>query len=215
MRGKPKVRHYSDDPEVQEAMRRRAIRNGIVRTAVIWTPLFIIFAGLLLFFIGNRLIGGNDANWFLLVVLAVFTLLFGLQAMHAMIDLRGVPKTMEGKVTRRWSRTDSFVSRSHYVRIDRQILRGDLFTLDTVKEGDRVTAEYYPRTGVLIALERIAVEEPAESEEPVSPEAEPAPEPDEPRARREQGEKPRVEPPSFGREPRDERNRVEPPTWDR
>ena len=44
----------------------------------------------------------------------------------------------EGEVTRRWTRRDSLVLASHYVRVDKTILRGTLDLLLDVKVGDRV-----------------------------------------------------------------------------
>ncbi|MCK9518514.1 MAG: hypothetical protein M0R74_05740 [Dehalococcoidia bacterium] len=151
--------NWQDDPRIQQQLRERAVRNGILRTALIWTPLFVLAAGALLFFLFDVLTGGERGTWFLLVVLGLFTTLFGFQAVHALLDLRGEPRTTEDLVVRRWSRTDSFVMRSHYVRLaGKQILRGDVDLLDGVREGDRVLVRYYPHSAVILSCERLPAE---------------------------------------------------------
>ena len=156
--------NWQDDPEIQRQLRERSVRNGILRSAIIWTPLFLITAGALLFFLFDMLTGGERGTWFLLVVLALFTTLFGFQSIHALLELRGEPRETQDVVVRRWSRTDSFVMRSHYIRLaSKQILRGDLDLLDGVREGDRVNVRYYPHSAVITWVERI---ESAEFSEP-------------------------------------------------
>jgi hypothetical protein len=44
--------------------------------------------------------------------------------------------------------------RTHYMRLDRMILRGDQVILDGIKEGDYVEASYYPKSAVLIWVEK-------------------------------------------------------------
>ncbi len=152
--------NWQDDAEIQRQLRERSVRNGILRSAIIWTPLFLITAGAFLFFLYDVLTGGERGTWFLLVVLGLFTTLFGFQSIHALLDLRGEPRETEDVVVRRWSRTDSFVMRSHYIRLaSKQILRGDLDLLDGVREGDRVFVRYYPHSAVITWAERIEVAE--------------------------------------------------------
>jgi hypothetical protein len=57
-------------------------------------------------------------------------------------------------VTRRWARSDSLVMRTHYMRLDRLILRGDQLILDGIREGDYVEASFYPKSAVLIWVEK-------------------------------------------------------------
>lgn len=147
---------WSDDPEIQRQLRERSVRSGILRTAIIWTPLLLLSAGALLYFAIDMLTGGGQATWFLLVVLGLFTTLFGFQSIQAILDLRARPRETEDIVTRRWSRSDSLVMRSHYIRLTgRTILRGDAYTLDGISEGDRVHVRYYPHSAVLVSAERV------------------------------------------------------------
>ncbi|MCC7364133.1 MAG: hypothetical protein IT303_07145 [Dehalococcoidia bacterium] len=148
---------WQDDPEIQQRLREGRVRNGILRTAIIWTPLFLVSAVALVYFLADILTGGNQGTWFLIVVLSIFTVLFGFQAIQAIMDLRSEPRHTEDIVTRRWSRSDSLVMRSHYIRLaSKQILRGDLDLLMEVKEGDRVSVRFYPHSAILVSLDRLA-----------------------------------------------------------
>lgn len=163
--------NWQDDPEIQQQLRERGVRNGIVRTAVIWTPFFLLSLGTFLYFLVDLLTGGNKGTWFLIVVLGLFTTLFGFQSIQALLDLRSKPREVDDVVTRRWTRTDSLVMKSHYVRLGAgQILRGDPVTLAEIREGDRVVARFYPHSAVLVACERI-IEPLPETSTPSSEEA--------------------------------------------
>jgi hypothetical protein len=98
--------------------------------------------------------GDNGGTWFLVVVLAVLTLLFGFQAIQSGLDYFGDPKVATGFVTRRWARSDSLVVKTHYIRLDKQILRGDQLILDGIREGDYVEATFYPHSAVLLWVEK-------------------------------------------------------------
>ncbi|MGE5594550.1 MAG: hypothetical protein ACM3S1_00795 [Hyphomicrobiales bacterium] len=152
--------NWQDDPEIQKRLRENAVRNGILRTAIIWTPLFLVALCALLFFAFDMITGGGRATWFLLVVLGLFTLLFGFQSIQALLDLRSEPRSLEDIIVRRWSRSDSLVMRSHYIRLGNgQILRGDLDLLGDVREDDVVRVRYYPHSAVLVSCERVRTEE--------------------------------------------------------
>ena len=179
--------------EVEVSRRERDVRNGILRSAIIWTPFFIASLGGFLFFLADELTGGDRGSWFLVIILGIFSFLFGSQSIQALADLFGKPREMEGQVTRRWARNDSIVLRTHYVRIDSQILRGEKLILDPIKTGDRVEARYFPHSGVLIWLEKVeapAVEEPAAAEVTDVEASAAEPEPAEPATPRSRAERP-------------------------
>jgi hypothetical protein len=148
---------WQDDPIIQQQLRARSVRNGILRSAILWTPPFLASAGALLFFLFDVITGPNHGGtWFLVIVLLVFAVLFGSQCVQAWLDLRASPVTKTGMVTRRWSRNDSIVMRSHYIRLDtKQILRGDPDFLMDVKEGDSVQVSFYRHSAVIAALEKL------------------------------------------------------------
>ncbi len=147
---------WEHDPEIAAKLIEHRVRNGLIRSAVIWTPLFLVTAGGCLFYIADQVFSlDKGGTWFLVVVLAVLALLFGFQAFQALLDLRASPEEESGTVSRRWSRSDSLVMRSHYIRIGDHILRGDLLLLDGVKEGDEVRVRYFPHSAVLVAVEKL------------------------------------------------------------
>ena len=156
--------NWADDPLLADEVRARAVRHGIIRSAVIWTPLVLGGLVLALFFLFDVATGGDSGGtWFLVVVLAIITGLFGFQSIQALMDLRSEPVSAVATVGRRWSRSDSLVMKSHYIRLTTgQILRGDVVTLAGVKEGDRVRLSYYPHTAVISRLDKVAADEAAE-----------------------------------------------------
>lgn len=136
-------------------MRARSVRNGILRSAVIWTPPFVACLGLLLFFLYDQVTDGGRGTIFLLVVLAIGSLLFGSQSIQALRDLFGTTRSVEGVVTRRWSKMDSLVMKTHYVRIGKTILRGDYDLLGDIQAGDTIEVRYYPHSAVAFAVKML------------------------------------------------------------
>lgn len=147
---------WNDDPELVRARQKAAARSKLLRTMIIWGPFFILALAGLLFWTTDRLFfgGDNGGTWFLVAVLAVLTLLFGFQAIQAFLDFTGQPTTETGLVTRRWARNDSIVMRTHYLRLGKKILHGDVVLLDGIREGDYVEATYYPHSAVLVWVEK-------------------------------------------------------------
>ena len=147
---------WKDDPDLQEEMHRRGVRSRIVRSAILWTPLAVIMGLLFLFYAWDTAFNSGDhgGGWVLVVIMGIMTGLFGFQAAQALLDLFGEPCTRTGLVTRRWSRSDSFVIKSHYIRLGKQILRGDEFQLAGIKAGDYVDVTYYPYSAVVIWLDK-------------------------------------------------------------
>ena len=155
--------NWQDDPELQKARQRAQVRGRLLRSSILWGPPVLICAGLLLFFAFDRFVlhdyGGTI---FLLVVLTIFTALLGFQAFQSFLDYIGEPVVQTGVVTRRWARSDSFVLKTHYIRLGKNILRGDQLILDGIREGDYVEATFYPHSAVLVSVEKR--EKPVEAE---------------------------------------------------
>jgi hypothetical protein len=172
------------NPTVQE--RERTLRRGIMRSAAIWTPLFLALIGLWVFFLWDRLAGPEyGSTWFLMVVLTIFGVLFGVQSISALRDLLGKPREESGIVSRQWTKRDSFVWKSYYIRMGRRILRGDEELLGSIRAGDHVQARFFTHSAILIDLTKL--EPPAQPEpEPAEEEGDPATvvvEPSRPRGR--------------------------------
>lgn len=153
--------NYHDDREIQRQMFHHSVRAGLWRTAIIWMPLFAVAGGAFLFFLADVLLGGGRGTWFLVIVLGIAAILFGFQGIQAVLDLMATPHEATAEVVRRWSRSDSLVMRSHYIRLDSgQILRGNVVLLDGIKEGDRIKATFYPHSAVLVDVEKLREPEP-------------------------------------------------------
>ena len=159
---------WQDDPEVQRQIRINAGRGKVFRSMLFWMPLFLAtFVGTLWFGF-DRIANDGDGGgtWFLVVLLTIITVLFGFQAIPAVLLHVGEAHGERGLVTRRWGKNDSRVLRAHYVRIGKRILRGDAYILDGIREGDFIEATFYPKSAVLIWAEhREDPARPAEAEE--------------------------------------------------
>lgn len=147
---------WQDDPEFQAARRLHQVRSGLLRTAIIWTPLFALALFGFVFYLVDTATGGHHGGtWVLVVILGLFALLFGFQAIQAILDLAGAPKQQTGVVQRRWARRDSFILQSHYMRLDGRILRGDRFILDEVHERDYVQVTFYSHSNIIVSVEKL------------------------------------------------------------
>jgi hypothetical protein len=147
--------NWQEDDELRIEMKKQSVRSRIMRSAILWTPLFLVSLGAALFYLFDTATGGgHGGTWVLVVILAVLATLFGFQSIQSLMDLRAAPQSTAGFVTRRWSRSDSFVMKSHYVRIEKRILRGDLDLLDSIVEDDYVQVSFYPHSAVIVWLEK-------------------------------------------------------------
>jgi hypothetical protein len=155
--------NWREDPQIMAEIQQRGVRGRLIRSAVLWTPLFLAAAvGLLYFFVDTAFLdGAHGGTWVLVVVLAVLATLFGFQSVQSLMDLRAKPVEQAGWVTRRWSRSDSIVMRSHYIRIGKRILRGDTDLLANIKQDDWVEVKFYPHSAVIVWVEKA---EPPEGE---------------------------------------------------
>lgn len=147
---------WQDDPELQKQMRARSVRGKLLRSAITWGPLFLITLAGTLFYTADILFMDreNGGTWVLVTILGILAVLFGFQAVQAVLDFFDKPRTESGYVTRRWARSDSLVVRSHYMRLERRILRGDAYLLAEIKEGDHVEATFYPHSAVLVWVDK-------------------------------------------------------------
>ena len=143
--------NWKDDPEIQAEIQRRGARGSLVRTAVIWMPLFLACAAATLFYLADTARGGSHGGtWVLVIVLTVLSVLFGFQGIQAALDLRIAPNEESGFVERRWARRDSLVMQTQYMRLGRHILRGEAGLLDHISEGDYVTVSFYPHSAIIV-----------------------------------------------------------------
>ena len=146
----------------------RPSRAGLIRTAVFYTPLFV----LALIGTGAMLFGFYDGGIVLLVIGCILTFLFGYQSIQALRDLRANRTTVtQGPVSRIWSKMDMFVTRSYYITVNRTIFRIPVQAYwDLREEAKRMRAEgsdedyrievrveHFPHTGNVVKVERLGV----------------------------------------------------------
>lgn len=149
--------NWHDDPEVQKQVRLRSARGKLLRSVIIWMPLFLAALAGVIFSTADILFMDREysSTWVLVTVLTILAVLFGFQAIQSLLDFLDTPRTERGFVTRRWARSDSFVVRSHYMRLEKRILRGDAFLLAEIHEGDYVEATFYPHSAVLVWADKL------------------------------------------------------------
>jgi hypothetical protein len=155
--------NWKDDPELVMKEQEHSCRVKVIRSAVIWLPLFVIAFACWLFYGFDRLFldGEYGSTWFLMVVLTIFAGLFAFPAVQSILDLREGPREEEVNVVRSWSRRDAFVVKNHFLKIENgQILEGNAFSVEGVDDGDRVRVRYYPHSAVLIWARRVEEDAP-------------------------------------------------------
>ena len=163
--------------------RERAVKRSLVRNAVLWGPVFLATVCALVYFTYDRITGPEHGGaWFLTGVLTFFSIVFLVPALGAVRDLRRGPTQVSGTVARKWTKRDSFVIKSWYIRVGRSIYRGDQETLGDIIAGDVVTLRLYRHSGVVLAIRRETPPEPVEPEEQDGPPQQPE-EPIQPRSR--------------------------------
>lgn len=145
-----------------------ASRSGLIRSAVFYTPLFLLtlIATLAILF------GIFDGGWLLLILAAIAAFLFGYQSIQALRDLRASStKVTRGPVMRIWSKMDLFVTRSYYINVERAIFRIPIAAYwDLREEAKRMRAdgsdedyrievavEHFPHTGNVVKVDRLGV----------------------------------------------------------
>jgi hypothetical protein len=159
---------WSADPALRDRIMADKARGELVRTAVIWTPPFIGLGGGALFFLIDQLTGPNyGATPFLVGLLSVFAVLVGYLSTSAWRDLAGGATQTEGYITRRWSRRDSLVIQTRYIRVGSQILRVDPVVHADLRQGDYVRVAFYSHSQVAVRIEQLPDPAAVEASEPL------------------------------------------------
>jgi hypothetical protein len=160
--------NWQDDPELFREAHHHGVRGKLLRSVILWSPLFVASLFGVVFFAIDRLFLGGDhgGTWFLVILLAIMSLLFGFQTIQSLLDYIGEPRIEEGYVGRRWARSDSVIIKAHYIRLGKLILRGDQLVLDGIREGDYIEATFYPHSAVLVWVEKRSAPEATETAPP-------------------------------------------------
>lgn len=156
--------NWQEDAILSDALALQRVRAGLWRSALIWTPPFLLSAAGFLFFLWDLVTGGGRGGPVIVIVVALLAVLFGHEAIQAILDLRSEPREIEDVVTQRWHRNDSIVIRTHYIRLGTKlILRGGAGMLADITEGQRVAVRYYHHSAVVIAIRPVSRTGPTDS----------------------------------------------------
>lgn len=140
-------------------------RGAVMRTAAIYTPLFVASLAVMLLMV----VGVWEFAIVLFVIMAIVAFLFGYQSIQALRDLRSEMRTSRGPVLRLWSKRDVFVSKSYYVAVNRSIfriplpsywdLREEVKRLREAELDDEFRVEvevlHYPHTGAVEWIKKV------------------------------------------------------------
>jgi len=124
-----------------------------VRTAAVFTPLFLLSLAGIVAVIVNLVLEGPGGLIVTAVLLAVAAFLTGHQAIQSLRDLLSSPRETAGAIRRRWSRADLLVIRSYYIYVEGGVYKVDPFIYLELKEGDFVAIRHYPHTNTVISVE--------------------------------------------------------------
>jgi len=131
---------------------RRSARVSVIRSALLYTPFFLAAlagGGALIWSLAGDFEGGGVVG---VVILGVVALLTGYQSIQALRDLFAEPVETRGVVKRKWSRSDFFVARSHYLMVKRNVFRVEPLHFIDTDLGDTVSVIHYPHTATVESL---------------------------------------------------------------
>jgi hypothetical protein len=131
----------------------RAARATLVRTALVFTPLFLLSLAGVGGIIFNLVREGPGGLIITLVLLCLAGFLTGHQSIQSLRDLRSSPRVSSGLIDRKWNRADLFVLRSYYIYVERSVFKVSPLIYVELEEGDMVSVNHYPHTNTVISVE--------------------------------------------------------------
>lgn len=132
---------------------QRAARSSILRTAVVYTPLFLLSLAGIALVVLNLVREGASGLIITLMLLSLAALLTGYQSSQSLRDLRSSPEVTKGPIARKWSRADFFILRSHYIFVGRSVYKVTPMIFTELEEGDSVSVTHYPHTNTVVSVE--------------------------------------------------------------
>ena len=130
-------------------------RKGIVRSIAWATPLLITSLSVSVFILMLAL-DGRTSLWVTFGITSIVSLLSGVTAMAAWRDLFSEPRDTEGFINRKWTKSDVFIFRGHYIRVGKRIFRIRKHTYEAMpKEGQGIYLRHYPYTNTVVHWEKI------------------------------------------------------------
>jgi hypothetical protein len=136
---------------MEEAL--RAARASLVRTALLFTPLFLLSLAGMGVVIWELVSEGPSGLIITVLLLCLAAFLTGHQSIQSVRDLRSSPRISNGLVDRKWSRADLVILRSYYIYVDRSVFKVTPLIYTELEEGDTVSVNHYPHTNTVISVE--------------------------------------------------------------
>ena len=129
-------------------------RTAIVRSAILFTPLAIGSAVLLVVAAHSLLTRGLGAL-IPTIFLSILSLATIFEAQANLRDLRSEPTITRGPVVRAWTKARFLViGRVHYLLVERRVFEVNAISAAEVEEGRHVEIAHWPHTNTLITLHR-------------------------------------------------------------
>ena len=100
----------------------RRARRGLIRSATLTTPLFVLFAALTTFYL-VRAAEGNNGDWIVTVLMALIALLLATSAVESLRDLFVDPVEASGAIKKKWRKSDFLLLRQYYVQVGDEVFR--------------------------------------------------------------------------------------------
>ena len=132
-------------------------RRTVVRSALVWVPLFVLFVALAVYLL-VRTLTVSDGAWVGFVIAGLMALLTSSQVFPALRDLRAEPIETEGMITHKGSKADTLIFRRHYATVGKRVfpVRKDVWEL-MPGVSERIYLRHLPHTNTLIAWEARAI----------------------------------------------------------
>lgn len=138
-----------------------AARRSVMRSAIIFTPIFLVLLVTLVAMIADRAGGGSGGSVLLIIIVGLLTVLFGFQSITALRDLRTAPRETQGVVHRKWSRSEVIFWRSYYIGVGRDIFRISALAYHMIETGNEVLIVHLTHTSAVESVSIIREERPA------------------------------------------------------
>nr|AIE95471.1 hypothetical protein [uncultured marine group II/III euryarchaeote AD1000_66_E09] len=130
-------------------------RKGIVRSIAWTTPLFITGISLSIF-TAILALDGRTSLWLTCGITSCISALSGGTAIAAWRDLFSEPRDTEGFINRKWTKSDVFIFRGHYIMVGKRIFRIRKNTYGAMpEEGQGIYLQHYPHTNTVVHWEKI------------------------------------------------------------
>ena len=129
---------------------REGAHRSVVRSAAIWTPIFIASTALGVAFALIAL--DSPGAWVSFAIAVLIALLSGVSALGALRDIYAEPIQTTGVIQRKWRKSDALFFRGHYILCQKRVFRIPREVYDELPEvGAGVLLEHYPHTSALTA----------------------------------------------------------------